>query len=299
MSRAPELVRCPCCGSTDVRLRWAEKLPREVTSTEFSYAADRRYHGRILGCRACGHGFVHPLPVDDAVSLYSAVEDAQYVRSEAQRRRTFNEFLDLKETFVPERGSLLDVGCYVGLCMEEARRRGYSVEGTELSRWAVDVARSRGLAVHSLPVTALGRLDRSYDAVVAFDVLEHLADPLGALVAIRTRLGEGGCFFATVPDMGMWHARLLGERHWLVMLMHFQYFKRRSLERLLERAGFSRVSLATAPPYRVVLDDAVEIAEYNPLVRLPLSLARTVLPHLGVRELSLKASLFVAAWKQG
>ncbi len=297
MSRPPELARCPCCDSSDIRLRWTEKLPREVTSTEFSYAADRRYHGRILVCQACGHGFVHPLPVEDAVRLYSEVEDGSYMRSQAQRRRTFDEFLDMKETFVPERGSLLDVGCYVGLCMEEARKRGYSVEGTELSRWAIEVARSRGLTVHSLPATAVGALRRSYDAVVAFDVLEHLADPLGALVAVRARLRDGGCFFATVPDMGMWHARLLGERHWLVMLMHFQYFRRRSLEQLLERAGFSRVSLTTAPPYRAGIDEALKIAEYNPLVRLPLSLSRTVLQRLGVRELSLKASLFVAAWK--
>jgi hypothetical protein len=34
-----EPVRCPCCGSIDVCLWWAEKLPWEVTSTEFSYAA--------------------------------------------------------------------------------------------------------------------------------------------------------------------------------------------------------------------------------------------------------------------
>jgi SAM-dependent methyltransferase len=297
MNRSPDPARCTCCGSSDVRLRWAEKLPRTITSTEFSYAADRSYHGRILGCRACGHGFVDPLPVGDPESVYSAVEDESYVRSEAQRRRTFGEFLDMKETFVAERGSLLDVGCYIGLCMEEARKRGYSVEGTELSRWAAGVARSRGLTVHGVAAASVGTLDRCYDTIVAFDVLEHLADPLQALVALRGRLRDGGCLFATVPDMGMWHARLLGERHWLVMLMHFQYFNRRSLGRLLERAGFSRVSLATAPPYRVEIDEALKIAEYNPLVRLPLSLAGTVLQRLRVREISLTASLFVAAWK--
>jgi len=297
VSRSPDRARCPCCGSSDVRLRWVEKLPGTITSTEFSYAADRRYHGRILGCRACGHGFVHPLPVGDPDSIYSAVEDEPYVRSEAQRRRTFGEFLDMKETFVPERGSLLDVGCYTGLCMEEARKRGYAVEGTELSRWAAEAARSRGLTVHGVAAASVGALDRRYDAIVAFDVLEHLADPLEALVALRDRLREGGCLFATVPDTGMWHARLLGERHWLVMLMHFQYFNRRSVSLLLERAGFSRVSRATAPPYRVEIDEALKIAEYNPLVRLPLSLAGRVLRRLGVREISLEASLFVAAWK--
>ena len=76
-------ARCPCCGSTEVRLRWAERLPPQVTSTDFSYAADRSYHGRILSCRACGHGFVHPLPVEDPERLYSEVQDESYVRSAA------------------------------------------------------------------------------------------------------------------------------------------------------------------------------------------------------------------------
>jgi SAM-dependent methyltransferase len=297
VSHPPEPGPCPCCDGADVRLRWAAKIPAEVTSAEFSYAANRRYHGRIFTCRGCGHGFVDPVPVPDAVALYSAVEDTHYLKSEAPRRRTFNEFLDQKESFVPERGSLLDVGCYAGLCLEEARRRGYSVQGTELSRWAIGIARAKGLTVHRLAITEAGRLDRSFDAVVAFDVLEHLADPFASAVVIRSLLREGGCFFATVPDMGMWHARLLGERHWLVMLMHFQYFRQRSLTRLLERAGFSRVRIAVAPPYRAAIDDAVEIAAYNALLRLPLSLARAVLPRLGIRELSLKASVFVAAWK--
>lgn len=297
MTAAPKAARCPCCDGTDNRLLWDARLPPTISSSEFSYAANRAYHGRILTCRGCGHGFVDPLPVGDAVGLYSAVEDGQYLRSERQRRRTFNEFLDMKEAFVPERASLLDVGCYAGLCMEEAGRRGYSVEGTELSHWAAGIARSKGLTVHPLAITGVGALDRHFDAVVAFDVLEHLADPFGAAVILRDQLRDGGCFFATVPDMGMWHAKLLGRHHWLVMLMHFQYFRRRSLARLLERAGFSRLRITVAPPYRVSIDDAVGIAEYNPLVRLPLSLARAILPRIGVKEFSLKASLFVAAWK--
>lgn len=288
---------CPCCDGSEIGLLWKANLPPQVGSSHFSYAADRRYHGRIVRCRGCGHGFVQPLPAEDIAGLYSAVEDDAYLSSEAQRRRTFSEFLDLKEAFAPQRGRLLDVGCYVGLCMEEASKRGYTVEGTELSHWAVGIARSRGLTVHSLALAEVHKLQGPFDAITAFDVIEHLADPFAAVVAIRQLLAEGGSFFAAVPDMGMWHARLLGQRHWLVMLMHLQYFVRRSLTALLERGGFSEVKITVAPPYRVSLDDAAEIAEYNPLVGLPLSLAKRILPRVGIKELSLKASLFVAARK--
>jgi SAM-dependent methyltransferase len=268
-----------------------------VGSSDFSYAADRRYHGRVVRCQRCGHGFVHPLPVEDVAGLYSAVEDEAYLGSEAQRRRTFNEFLDLKESFAPARGRLLDVGCYVGLCMEEAAKRGYAVEGMELSHWAIGIARSKGLTVHRLALAEADQLHGPFDAITAFDVIEHLAEPFAAVVAIRRLLRDGGTLIAAVPDMGMWHTRLLGRRHWLVMLMHLQYYVRPSLARLLERAGFSEVTITVAPPYRVVIDDAMKIAEYNRLVRFPLSLARLILPRVGITELSLKASLFVAARK--
>jgi SAM-dependent methyltransferase len=284
---------CPVCTGSASRVFWPAHLPADLTAAEFSYTGSKRHHGRVVECSGCGHRYVNPVPASLA-SYYADVEDPFYVATETERVRTFEEFLDCKELYCPSRGSLLDIGCYAGVFLDVAARRGYAVEGIELSRWARGLARGRGHRVHEGSVDVLPTLPRRYDAITAFDVLEHLADPGTALRLIRDQLTASGCFVATVPDTGAWHARLLGRRHWLVVTMHVQYFTRQTLQRLLSAAGFSRVTITAAPPYRLRVSDAAAYSGANALLRAPFALMKRV-PGVNHLELRLKASLFAVA----
>jgi predicted TPR repeat methyltransferase len=236
---------------------------------------------------------VHPVP-SDLPALYASVTDPFYASTEGERVRTFEEFLDWKERWCAARGSLLDIGCYTGVFLDVASRRGYDVEGLELSRWAAAIARGRGHRVTEGCVDVLEQQGRQYDTITAFDVLEHLADPATALRAIRARLSPDGCLVATVPDMQSWHARLLGRRHWLVVTMHVQYFTRETLRRLLRSCGYSRVDISSAPPYRLRIGDAAAYVQGSrflraagaPLIRIS---------RLAGMEVRLKASVFAVA----
>jgi SAM-dependent methyltransferase len=286
-------TRCPICGGEDHEIIWPAHLPENLTAAEFSYTGSKRHHGRVVQCSGCGHRFVSPVP-QALTGYYADVTDPFYVSTEQARVRTFEEFLDRKEHYCPARGSLLDVGCYAGVFLDVAARRGYSVEGLELSTWARDIARGRGHRVHAGPVDRLASMPQRYDAVTAFDVLEHLEDPAGAARLIRDRLTPSGCFIATVPDTGAWHARLLGRRHWLIVTMHVQYFTHRTLHRLLSSAGFGNVRIATAPPYRLRIADAAAYSNASPLLRVPFALLKRA-PGVNHLELRLKASLFAVA----
>jgi SAM-dependent methyltransferase len=286
---------CPVCGTKEASVLWKENLPPLVTAREFSYSGNKRYHGPVLRCASCRHRFVHPLPValDD---MYRDVEDEFYLKTEPARRATFAEFLDLKERFCPQRGRLLDIGCYTGVLLEVAGSRGYDVEGMELSRWASAIAGARGYRVHQCSLGEFPASSPAYDTITAFDVLEHLPEPVTAVRTIHRLLKPGGCFVATVPDMGCWHARLLGSRHWMVVVMHLQYFVRATLHRLLKEAGFDRCDIVPAPPYRLRLKDAYEYARNVPALRFPfMALSHT--PGINRLELRLTAGLFCIAWK--
>jgi 2-polyprenyl-3-methyl-5-hydroxy-6-metoxy-1,4-benzoquinol methylase len=89
------------------------------------------------------------------------------------------------------RGRWLDVGCADGTFVRTALDAGVNAEGIEISEAAVASARK-----WSLPV-ACSTLeehypDYRYDAITAFDVLEHLSDPVSFLRNVRRLLRERG-----------------------------------------------------------------------------------------------------------
>lgn len=100
---------------------------------------------------------------------------------------------------LPPGAALLDVGCGTGYFLEAAAGR-FDVAGLDPSPQAVAFCASRRLAdVRAGGVEDLAQLDRRFDAVTFFDVIEHLPDDVDALRLARAVLRPGGQVFVTVP----------------------------------------------------------------------------------------------------
>ena len=130
---------------------------------------------------------------------------------------------------------LLDVGCGTGYLLQLLRTFG-NVEGLETSPDARAIARQRlgdSLVLHERPLPGGLPEGKRYDVVTAFDVLEHLEDPLPALRAIHGALQPGGFFLCTVPAFPLlWSAH--DELH-----HHFRRYRAPLLRGQLEQAGFT------------------------------------------------------------
>src|SRR2546421_1364276 len=98
-------------------------------------------YGGLYRCERCGPVEQPSLPHGPALlELYRNMRDDHSLDEEEGRRRTARRLLDAIGRRVPS-GRLLDVGCGHGLLLDEARRRGYDVEGLELSAYALSHAR--------------------------------------------------------------------------------------------------------------------------------------------------------------
>ena len=141
-------------------------------------------------------------------------------------------------------GRLLDVGSGFGHFLQAASGH-YTASGLELGPLAVERARARfGVACDVGSVYAMPeKLAASCDAVTAWDFIEHVPDPVGALAAMRAALRPGGHVFLSTPDARSLAARGLG-RHWhyLDPVQHIVLFGRETLGRALERAGFEPIA---------------------------------------------------------
>ncbi len=236
----------------------------------------------IVRCPACGHMQLAAFPSEAELSeAYGEAASAVYVDEEAGQRETARRVLDRVEGWV-EPGRLLDLGCWVGFLLAEARDRGWEPLGVEPSEWAAGYARERlGLAVVAGDLLAADLPAGAFGAVVLGDVIEHLPDPAGALDRVTDLLAPRGVLCLVLPDAGSCLARAMGRRWWSVIPTHVQYFTRRSLRIRLERSGYELLEVATAPKVFTVRYYLERIGGYWPaLARALVAAARG----LGIAE---------------
>jgi SAM-dependent methyltransferase len=133
---------------------------------------------------------------------------------------------------------MLEVGCGHGLLLDEARRRGWAVEGLEIADASREHARSLGLDVRD---ATLEQAEGAYQAVVLADVLEHLDDPVDALRRIAALLVPGGVTLLVTPDPSSRTAKLAGSRWWGYLPSHTYLIPHTTLRTLLHEAGLETV----------------------------------------------------------
>jgi len=192
---------------------------------------------------------LEPMPDDKVLgSGYSDAASDDYIEEETGQRATARRALERIEAHTPRRGTLLDLGCWVGFLLAEANARGWGAVGVEPSEFASAYARERlGLDVRTGELLSMPFEPDSFEAVVMGDVIEHLPVPAEALTRVRGLLSDGGVVWLALPDAGSAVARILGRRWWSVIPTHVQYFTRRSIAELLRRSGFEILDIGTAP----------------------------------------------------
>jgi len=146
-------------------------------------------------------------------------------------------------------GKALELGCGHGGFVYLLRQAGFDAAGLELSPWLADFARRH----YEIPVF-VGQLShqkidpRTYDLVLAFDVLEHLEDPLGTLQLCRKVLkGDGRILLQTplIPAGASYEALRTSDHPFLKMLMpdeHLFLFPAPALRALLDAAGYAAIT---------------------------------------------------------
>lgn len=152
---------------------------------------------------------------------------------------------------------VLDVGCSFG---EALIFFGPGSMGVDIHAQAVQFARALGLDALQgdfLDPAVLEKIPPgSFDAVWCSHVIEHVAAPHDALMAMRGRLKPGGLLLLGLPPLPHWRwAELWGK--WMLRLFfgrptplgytaedHIYAFTRRTGRFLLERAGFQVIEQA-------------------------------------------------------
>jgi SAM-dependent methyltransferase len=212
----------------------------------------------IVRCGECGLVRQDTRPLAAAAiydSDYYATDNpkggyANYFLDSDVNRRTFRDRICAIEQRYGRRGRLLDVGCALGDFLLEAKAAGWDVHGVEISSFAAERARERGLDVRAGRLEELDLPAASFDAITLYDSIEHLTDPVATLAAVGRLLVPGGLVHLVTPNVGGLQARVLG-RHWYHYKPgeHLFYFSPTTLRATVERAGLAWEGWARSASY--------------------------------------------------
>jgi len=233
-------LACPLCGG---------RLER-------AHGARERW--RLLSCAGCGHVVapvaVSPAAAADAEALQQVHFGDAFVAGDDRWTRLIDRanarrVRRLLARAVSGRAHVLEVGPGHGALLVALVEAGFDVEGLELSPAVAEMTRRRSgvpVAVGTLEDRAAVAAAR-YDAVVARHVLEHMADPAGAVGALHRLLRPGGVAYVAVPNIGAPESTLAGWSGY--QPYHLHYFTPPRLRALFERGGFAVTRLHTREPF--------------------------------------------------
>jgi SAM-dependent methyltransferase len=246
---------CPICGE-----RLAQRIWHEAT---FDY----------VRCTTCG-GFFSDLEEGRYEALRHNVWDDQRPTADAlgfygeARVRAHEAFLARTSDRPP--GRLLDIGCGLGFFLERAATHGWDCWGCEPSSSWARVAEHR-IGPGRVFETRIEELEDvgQFDLITAWDVLEHVFQPLAFLRRVEQLLAPGGRVFLRTPNLSYVLPiyrirRRFGHTVELGPVNHVVYFTRATLERALHICGLAPERWLHLPPPQVDTFRDNDTARYAP-----------------------------------
>ncbi|HWV46361.1 MAG TPA: class I SAM-dependent methyltransferase, partial [Nitrospira sp.] len=133
------------------------------------------------------------------------------VRFQQVTERRLRCALRLRGRLFPPPLRLLDVGCSSGALLAVAAKLGFSPSGVEPASKAAETAQRTGFDVFCGLLHDASFPDAAFDVITAFELIEHLNDPLLLLNECSRILKPEGILIVNTPNASSWTAGVMRE----------------------------------------------------------------------------------------
>jgi 2-polyprenyl-3-methyl-5-hydroxy-6-metoxy-1,4-benzoquinol methylase len=235
-----EEVPCDFCGSRGI-----------------SYEFIRADGMNVVECAVCGLAYLNPRPRPELISRFY---EKDYFTGESVDRGEggLRLNLDMSSSESVERSEdipraigiineqfgglqdkdVLEIGCATGELLSEMKKAGARTKGLEISDFAADIARKRGLDVTTGTIEdCAADYPNRFDIVMAFEVIEHVLSPTLFLKNCAEIVRPGGLLMLSTPNYAC--AKRFG-KDWLgfkTSFEHIYFFSLNLLTRMASKAG--------------------------------------------------------------
>lgn len=206
---------------------------------------------KIVRCKKCSLIFVSPtFDYDHYINLYKNKKYQKIVKKLGEKSHLYRvkrfglERVNIIEKYLSKnkKPKVLDIGCSTGFFIEACKKKGWDTLGLELNPSAVNFGKKRGLNIQNSDFLKT-KFKKKFDVICAFDVLEHLHDPMQVVKKAYKDLNKNGLLFVYVPNWQSASRLLLGEEnsHFIWPTHHLTYFTPKTLQKFLSNAKFETV----------------------------------------------------------
>lgn len=219
---------CDCCGHKKSHLVYRQPDSLYFPNEWFS----------VRKCNNCGLGFVSPRPCPDKIQRYYPAlfyetfkNDKKHIRRYQRQSNFLKQILKSKN----KKPRLLDVGCAKGDFPRFMQKKGWEVEGIEISS---NLGVEFSFPVYRKSLLDCNLPDEYYDAVTAWAVFEHLHNPKKYFSETARILKKNGLFVFLVTNFKSLSSYALFRED---IPRHLHFFTEECVQKYLKDAGLCLV----------------------------------------------------------
>lgn len=223
-----------------------------VCQTETSTIERQVNKYKILKCNNCEVVFSWPLRASQDVydSAYTKKGDYQKyidigVDAESGAYHLTWAMRNFLKFSMPK-GKLLDIGCSTGAFMQSAKNMGWKVEGVEISYKAAAMAKKLTNSKVFIGKVEEFQSDEKFDAITAWEVLEHVEDPLEFIESCQKLLKPNGILALSTPNWNSpWVKKSNKDEHWPPF--HLTFWNRFTIKTLFDKSNLKVIRNSEKP----------------------------------------------------
>ncbi|MFH1391980.1 MAG: class I SAM-dependent methyltransferase [Candidatus Diapherotrites archaeon] len=127
--------------------------------------------------------------------------------------------------------SIFEIGAGTGNTLEAFMLKGYSVEGLDINKIAVNESKKKNVLVYLSSLENF-KPQKKYDFIVMSEILEHIKDDAGAIKKAKKIMKKNSRLLLTIPAF-----KILFSAHDRIG-HHYRRYEKKEILKLLKKEGF-------------------------------------------------------------
>lgn len=201
----------------------------------------RHEFGELKKCDTCGIYYSNIRPSKEKfyeIGLKYLPTSAETQEAfDARNKEAIKDFMRIEKLI--DKGELFDVGASSGIFMKVGEKRGWKVNGNDISPRCVAYGQQvYGLDIIPYFLEDINFNDSKFDLITMIQTIEHLLNPVKEMKILRNILKEDGHIYITTPTIAD-DEELLIKNHMLPF--HTTNFTEKTLLKLLHMLDFEMI----------------------------------------------------------